>query len=120
MGDVLNNLVNRKHPEYLLDMDLSELQSQMVNFYQSLPPSLVFNIRNFRRFSNHDQAATFLLMHLMFHSVIILLQRPALLRGSTPNLALPLGSNIDLSRSVSIHSFWALAHQTPVTAGPSY
>lgn len=101
MGDILNDLVNRNPPEYLMDMDLSELQSQMVNFYQSLPPSLVFNIRNFRRFSNHDQAATFLLMHLIFHSVIILLQRPGLLRGSTPNLALTLAGNVDLSRSVS-------------------
>ncbi|KAF8335379.1 fungal-specific transcription factor domain-containing protein [Cantharellus anzutake] len=99
MGDILNNLVKRKASEHPVDVELSELQSQMVNFYQSLPPSLVFTIQNFRRFSNDNQAATFLLMHLMFHSVIILLQRPALLRSFSPNVTLPIASNVDLSRS---------------------
>lgn len=106
MGDVLNNLVKRKSSEYPVDMELSELQSQMTSFYQSLPPSLVFTIQNFRRFSNHEQASTFLLLHVMFHSVITTLHRPSLLRSFTPDVALPLASNVDLSRSVSITWFY--------------
>ena len=104
MGDVLNNLVKRKPDQYPVDMELSELQSQMTSFYHALPPSLVFNIHNFRRFSTHNQAAVFLLLHVMFHSVITLLHRPSLLRSFTPDVALPLANNVDLSRSVSCPS----------------
>lgn len=103
MGDVLNNqAVKRKDKEYPVGMELSELQSHMTFFYQSLPPTLLFTMQNFKRFSKHDQAATFILLHVMFHSVITLLHRPALLRSFTPNVALPIASNVDLSRSVSL------------------
>lgn len=105
MGDVLNNqAVKRKDKEYPVGMELSELQSHMTFFYQSLPPTLLFTMQNFKRFSKHDQAATFILLHVMFHSVITLLHRPALLRSFTPNVALPIASNVDLSRSVSASS----------------
>lgn len=102
MGDVLNNqAVKGKDKDQPAGMELSELQSHMTFFYQSLPPSLLFTMQNFRRFSKHEQAATFILLHVMFHSVITLLHRPALLRSFTPSVALPLSSNVDLSRSVS-------------------
>ncbi|KAF8681000.1 Fungal specific transcription factor domain [Rhizoctonia solani] len=100
LGDVLNNKVKRQGS---LDLDetfeLSQLQHQMTVFYQSLPPSLVFNIQNFRRYSCHNQAAVFLLLHAMFHSVITLLHRPSLLQNFTPDVTLPLATSIDLSRS---------------------
>ncbi|QRV87544.1 ubiquinol-cytochrome C reductase complex 14kD subunit [Ceratobasidium sp. AG-Ba] len=100
LGDVLNNKVKRPGA---LDLDetfeLSQLQHQMTTFYQSLPPSLVFNIQNFRRYSCHNQAAIFLLLHAMFHSVITLLHRPSLLQNFTPDVTLPLATSIDLSRS---------------------
>lgn len=102
MGDVLNKqAVRRKDGAYPVELELSELQSHMTFFYQSLPPSLLFTMQNFRRFSKHEQASTFILLHVMFHSVITLLHQPALLRNFTPNVALPLASNVDLSRSVS-------------------
>ncbi|CCO26563.1 putative transcriptional regulatory protein C530,05 [Rhizoctonia solani AG-1 IB] len=100
LGDVLNNKVKRQGS---LDLDetfeLSQLQHQMTMFYQSLPPSLIFNIQNFRRYSCHNQAAVFLLLHAMFHSVITLLHRPSLLQNFTPDVTLPLATSIDLSRS---------------------
>lgn len=110
MGDVLNNqAVRRKDKEYPVGMELSELQSHMTFFYQSLPPTLLFTMQNFRRFSKHEQAPTFILLHVMFHSVITLLHRPALLRSFTPNVALPIASNIDLSRSVRHRFLFPLA-----------
>ncbi|EUC67392.1 C6 transcription factor [Rhizoctonia solani AG-3 Rhs1AP] len=100
LGDVLNNKIKRQGS---LDLDetfeLSQLQNQMTVFYQSLPPSLIFNIQNFRRYSCHNQAAVFLLLHAMFHSVITLLHRPSLLQNFTPDVTLPLATSIDLSRS---------------------
>lgn len=101
LGDVLNNKVKRQGSPLDLDetFELSQLQHQMTTFYQSLPPSLVFNIQNFRRYSCHNQAAVFLLLHAMFHSVITLLHRPSLLQNFTPDVTLPLATSIDLSRS---------------------
>ncbi|KAF8321342.1 hypothetical protein DL93DRAFT_2073204 [Clavulina sp. PMI_390] len=100
LGDVLNNqAVKAKDPSEPAGMELSELQSHMTFFYQSLPPSLLFTMQNFKRFSRHEQAATFILLHVMFHSVITLLHRPGLLQGFTPSVDLPLASNVDLSRS---------------------
>ncbi|KAG9102690.1 hypothetical protein FRC06_001437 [Ceratobasidium sp. 370] len=101
LGDVLNNNVKRQGSPLDLDetFELSQLQLQMTTFYQSLPPSLVFNIQNFRRYSCHNQAAVFLLLHAMFHSVITLLHRPSLLQNFTPDVTLPLATSIDLSRS---------------------
>ncbi|KAG9123135.1 hypothetical protein FRC07_000189 [Ceratobasidium sp. 392] len=101
LGDVLNNKVKRQGSPLDLDetFELSQLQHQMTSFYQSLPPSLVFNIQNFRRYSCHNQAAIFLLLHAMFHSVITLLHRPSLLQNFTPDVTLPLATSIDLSRS---------------------
>ncbi|CAE6418786.1 unnamed protein product [Rhizoctonia solani] len=100
LGDVLNNKVKRQSSLDLNEtFELSQLQHQMTAFYQSLPPSLVFNIQNFRRYSCHNQAAVFLLLHAMFHSVITLLHRPSLLQNFTPDVTLPLATSIDLSRS---------------------
>jgi hypothetical protein len=121
LGDVLNNIVKRKSQvhggavdpalSYVLSLAkdeltlirmnfLSDLQFQLTSFYQSLPPSLVFTIQNFRLYSTHNQAAIFLLLHVMFHSVITLLHRPALLQSFTPDVDLPLLTSVDLSRSV--------------------
>ncbi|KAG8745571.1 hypothetical protein FRC10_007749 [Ceratobasidium sp. 414] len=101
LGDVLNNKVKRQGSPLDLDetFELSQLQHQMTTFYQTLPPSLVFNIQNFRRYSCHNQAAVFLLLHAIFHSVITLLHRPSLLQNFTPDVTLPLATSIDLSRS---------------------
>ncbi|KDQ14517.1 hypothetical protein BOTBODRAFT_32649 [Botryobasidium botryosum FD-172 SS1] len=99
LGDVLNNNIKHRSTDVSVDLELSELQYQMTTFYRSLPPSLVFNIQNFRRFSNHSQAAIFLLLHVMFHSVITLLNRPSLLQNFTPDMALPFASSVELARS---------------------
>ncbi|KAG8928943.1 hypothetical protein FRC01_005150 [Tulasnella sp. 417] len=98
IGDVLNNLV-KKSNDMTLEMELTQLQYEMTTWYQNLPPSLVFNIHNFRRFSHHKQSPIFLLLHCMFHSVITLLHRPSLLQRFTPAVALPLANSIDMSRS---------------------
>ncbi|KAG8982646.1 hypothetical protein FRB90_006656, partial [Tulasnella sp. 427] len=98
IGDVLNNLV-KKSNDMTLEMELTQLQYEMTTWYQTLPPSLVFNIHNFRRFSSHKQSPIFLLLHCMFHSVITLLHRPSLLQRFTPAVALPLANSVDMSRS---------------------
>ena len=88
----------------------------MTMFYQSLPPSLIFNIQNFRRYSCHNQAAVFLLLHAMFHSVITLLHRPSLLQNFTPDVTLPLETSIDLSRSVRSPLYEFLIQHTYIKA----
>ncbi|KAG8969247.1 hypothetical protein FRC03_003772 [Tulasnella sp. 419] len=100
LGDVLNNLVKR-HSETSgsVELQLTQLQYEMTAWYQSLSPSLVFNIQNFRRFVAHQQSSIFLLLHCMFHSVITLLHRPSLLQSFTPEVAISLSNSIDVSRS---------------------
>lgn len=58
---------------------LSGMESELTNIYQRLSPNLHLNAANFQYYSSINQSAVFLLLHLWFHTLIVLLHRPTLL-----------------------------------------
>jgi hypothetical protein len=81
----------------------SSVQQDLTRLYQALPVSLQFNVQSFAVAFRCNSSSSFLLLHLLFHSVITLLHRPSLLKEFTPTLSLPFESSLELSRSVSLH-----------------
>jgi hypothetical protein len=73
----------------------------MMAFYASLPNDLQFNLANFKLYFQASQGALFLLLHVMFHSVLIVLHRPQLLEDFTPDVPRASMPSVELSRSVS-------------------
>lgn len=58
---------------------LSGMESELTNIYQRLSPNLHLNAINFQHYRMTNQSAVFLLLHLWFHTLIVLLHRPTLL-----------------------------------------
>lgn len=58
---------------------LSEMELELTVIYQQLSPNLHLNVLNFQYYSSINQSAVFLLLHLWFHTLIVLLHRPTLL-----------------------------------------
>lgn len=77
--DLLNS-INDVHmvTEEILNR-LSGMALELTNIYQRLSPNLHLNVQNFRYYSSINQSAVFLLLHLWFHTLIVLLHRPTLL-----------------------------------------
>lgn len=77
--DLLNS-INDKH-KIVEDTfaRLSEMEAELTGIYQRLSPNLHFNVTNFRQYSSTNQGSVFLLLHIWFHALIVLLHRPTLL-----------------------------------------
>ncbi|KZP01230.1 hypothetical protein CALVIDRAFT_552314 [Calocera viscosa TUFC12733] len=99
MGDLINNTVKRKLNTSPVDLELTSLQYEMMAFYASLPNDLQFNLANFKLYFQANQGALFLLLHVMFHSVLIVLHRPQLLEDFTPDVPRASMPSVELSRS---------------------
>ncbi|EJT96846.1 hypothetical protein DACRYDRAFT_112461 [Dacryopinax primogenitus] len=99
MGDLINNTVKRKLNTSPVDLELTSLQYEMMAFYASLPNDLQFNLANFKLYFQASQGALFLLLHVMFHSVLIVLHRPQLLEDFTPDVPRASMPSVELSRS---------------------
>lgn len=57
----------------LLWLDLAE-------YYENLPPSLIFGVNTFRRLAAADKGCAFVYLHVLLQSTISLINRPSLLR----------------------------------------
>ncbi|KAF2727312.1 hypothetical protein EJ04DRAFT_479233 [Polyplosphaeria fusca] len=98
--DLLNSIKEKADVTDDLQKQLNALEFQLTEIYQGLSPKLHFTAVNFQHYVKINQGTNFLLLHCWFHTLIVLLHQPTLLKtfeGSTQ----PLSSN---SRELSMSS----------------
>lgn len=88
--DLLNSIKEKAHITEELRKKLDMLEYQLTEIYQGLSPKLHFNALNFQHYVKINQGTNFLLLHCWFHTLIVLLHQPTLLKtfeGSVPHLS---------------------------------
>lgn len=98
--DVLNSIRDRSDITSDLRSQLDTLEYHLTEIYQNLSPRLHFNALNFQHYVKLNQGTNFLLLHCWFHTCIVLLHQPTLLKTFEGN-AQPLSTN---SRDLSMSS----------------
>ncbi len=82
---------------------LSGLQSQLVTFYDDLPPGMRWDPKNFRVQEERGHGGTYLSLHLWANAVMALVYHPELLT-SPSGMDTPLSQNMDRSIELSSDS----------------
>ena len=80
VADLLNSI--KKPDDITIDTPkrLAAMEDQVTNFYQSLPDRLHFNAINFQHYMQVGEGTGFVLLHFWFHTLIVLLHQPTLLK----------------------------------------
>ncbi|KAF2799673.1 hypothetical protein K505DRAFT_320990 [Melanomma pulvis-pyrius CBS 109.77] len=98
--DLLNSIKEKAHITEELRKQLDTLEYHLTEIYQGLSPKLHFNALNFQHYVKINQGTNFLLLHCWFHTLIVLLHQPTLLKTFEGSVQ-PLSSN---SRELSMSS----------------
>ncbi len=98
--DLLNRIKTTSDINDDLQKQLGALEDHLTLIYQNLSPKLHFNAINFQHYAKSKQGTTFLLLHYWFHTLIVLLHQPTLLK-SFEGASQPLSPN---SRELSMSS----------------
>jgi hypothetical protein len=88
--DLLNSIREKAHITEDLRKQLDTLEYHLTEIYQGLSPKLHFNALNFQHYVKINQGTNFLLLHCWFHTLIVLLHQPTLLKtfeGSVQHLS---------------------------------
>ncbi|EUC37696.1 hypothetical protein COCCADRAFT_1364 [Bipolaris zeicola 26-R-13] len=78
--DLLNRIRSAADVTPELHKQLGVWEDRLTNIYQNLSPKLHFNAVNFQQYVKLNQGTNFLLLHCWFHTLIVLLHQPTLLR----------------------------------------
>ncbi|CAI6336632.1 unnamed protein product [Periconia digitata] len=98
--DLLNSIKSSSDITDDLRKQLASLEYCLTEIYQNLSPKLHFNAVNFQHYVKLNQGTNFLLLHCWFHTLIVLLHQPTLLKTYAGS-AQPLSNN---SRELSMSS----------------
>ncbi|KAF2266547.1 hypothetical protein CC78DRAFT_531650 [Lojkania enalia] len=78
--DLLNGIKENSDMTDELRKQLDTLEYHLTEIYQNLSPKLHFNAINFQSYVKINQGTNFLLLHCWFHTLIVLLHQPTLLK----------------------------------------
>ena len=79
VSDTLNNIRNAGDLTEETWNNLAVMETELTKQHQTLDRRLEFNAGNFRAYVGAGKATTFILLHLWFHALIIVLHQPTLL-----------------------------------------
>jgi hypothetical protein len=99
VSDVLNSIKEITHVTPDVMERLSILESNLTDIYQGLSPRLHFNASNFQFYSKAGQGTNFIMLHFWFHTLIVLLHQPTLLRSFDGEIRQRFPSSRELSMS---------------------
>ncbi|GAB7341974.1 hypothetical protein MBLNU457_g0272t1 [Dothideomycetes sp. NU457] len=103
VADVLNSIKSPTDETPDTPKRLAEMEQQVTQFYQGLSPRLHFEAMNFHHYVKTGSGTSFILLHLWFHTLIILLHQPTLLKTFEGNLKLfPNSQQLSLSSAKTI------------------
>lgn len=114
--DLLNGIRDVSHvtPETL--SRLRDVESHLTQLYQDLSLQLHFNAVNFKRYVGAGQGPCFVLLHLWFHALIVVLHQPTLLRADRVYELLPNNRELSMSSAKTIADIIAFAELIDVMA----
>lgn len=78
--DLLNGVRNAMDITEGLQLQLNTLETRLTDIYQNLSSKLHFNAVNFQQYVKIHQGTNFLLLHCWFHTLIVLLHQPTILK----------------------------------------
>ncbi|KAK4630937.1 hypothetical protein CLAFUR4_03134 [Fulvia fulva] len=80
VADLLNSLKEPSDITTETPKRLAAMESQVTHFYQGLSQKLHFNAMNFQYYMKVGEGTNFVLLHFWFHTLIIMLHQPTLLK----------------------------------------
>lgn len=80
VADLLNSIKEPSDITWDTPKRLASMESQVTNFYQGLSPRLHFDAVNFQHYMKAGEGTNFVLLHFWFHTLIVLLHQPTLLK----------------------------------------
>ena len=80
VADMLNSIKEPSDITNETSKRLTDMESQVTNFYQGLSLRLHFDAMNFQYYMKAGEGTNFVLLHFWFHMLIVLLHQPTLLK----------------------------------------
>ncbi|KAK5128872.1 hypothetical protein LTR85_000205 [Meristemomyces frigidus] len=80
VADLLNSIKEPSDITSETPKRLAAMESQVTQFYQGLSPRLHFDAVNFQHYMKAGEGTNFVLLHFWFHTLIVLLHQPTLLK----------------------------------------
>lgn len=77
VSDLLNSIKTEEDVTADTTAAISDLEGEMLLFYNSLDKGLEFTIENFVRYLKHGEGTNFIMLHLWFHTLVVLINCPA-------------------------------------------
>lgn len=117
--DLLNSIKEVSHVTPDVIKRLAAMENHLTDIYQGLSPKLHFNAVNFQHYVKANQGTNFVLLHFWFHTLIVLLHQPTLLKtfeGSIQQL-LPNSRELSMSSAKTIADILAFAELIDAKSG---
>lgn len=117
--DLLNGIKEVSHVTQDVIKRLASMESLLTDIYQNLSSRLHFNVLNFQHYLRNGQGTNFVLLHFWFHTLIVLLHQPTLLKtfeGGIQQL-LPNSHELSMSSAKTIADILAFAELADAKAG---
>lgn len=117
--DLLNGIKEVTHVSPDVIKRLGSMESLLTDIYQNLSSRLHFNVLNFQHYLRNGQGTNFILLHFWFHTLIVLLHQPTLLKtfeGGIQQL-LPNSHELSMSSAKTIADILAFAELADAKAG---
>jgi hypothetical protein len=97
--DILNSIREVSHVTPDVIKRLGTMENQLTEIYQGLSPKLHFNAVNFQHHVKAGHGTNFILLHVWFHTLIVLLHQPTLLKTFQGQIQQLLPNSRELSMS---------------------
>ena len=78
--DLLNSIKEPSDITNETSRKLADMETRVTSFYQGLSPRLHFEAMNFHHYVKAGEGTNFVLLHFWFHTLIVLLHQPTLLK----------------------------------------
>ncbi|CAE7031214.1 hypothetical protein PTNB73_05281 [Pyrenophora teres f. teres] len=117
--DLLNRIRSPADVTTDLHKQLGAWEDRLTSIYQNLSPKLHFNAVNFQQYVKLNQGTNFLLLHCWFHTLIVLLHQPTLLRTfeGTPHSLSSNSRELSMSSAKTVADILAFTELIDVKTG---
>ena len=112
VADLLNSIKEPSDITTETPKRLASMESQVTNFYQGLSSRLHFNAINFQHYMKAGEGTNFVLLHFWFHTLIVLLHQPTLLKTFEGRMLqlFPNSQQLSISSAKTIADILSYSH----------
>lgn len=112
VADLLNSIKETSDITTETPKRLAAMESQVTNFYQGLSSKLHFDAVNFQHYMKAGEGTNFVLLHFWFHTLIVLLHQPTLLKTFEGKMLqlFPNSQQLSMSSAKTIADILSYSH----------